>query len=803
MILKIKAECGRRPMVSRLMIGYRDSRWWRDYRMIRTKKHGCGWWRPAVLAACFAMALGGVFAQIPKIPGVTTKPVEAKPEEDMAKRLDDWQKQAEDALTRLEGKAVPDGILLSEVEAGVRDVEQILFGIATVRKENTALETARKARVEANDRAKAWVGFEEQPPYSVLLLDELEDERASRAAKLTLLDSSLSALDHLLKNALDEMQRAQSAVDQAVRSVTTQPGEAGEAAKWRLEAARQAERLMALRSLSLRIRRDTVQEKVEGAKIEIGRLDRMIGVARPKVRFLDSDMERLKKVSGETEASLLKEMDATDRRINAMLLARKKMQPELDRLPEMPADSPETALLRLKAATADVKLETLRDIREGLGALLQLEKAVRVMQQHRRDLWSGVDGAQRDRIVEDLVRYGERFRDWANLIKIEQETVLAEVANIEARKQALTKEDPRLALFEEQVAVNNEELEMVRRVAGAIDKQRKVMKRWLDHFAPETQGETGRWEAAWTKLRGVVPAIWSFKVMSFENKVEIGGEMIPVTVSVTMAMLVKAVLFFCIGYWIASKLVGRIRRGFVGRGFIGETQAKTLFTWTMLVVGFLLLLGTLNFLGIPLTMFAFLGGALAIGIGFGTQTLIKNFISGIILLFERKIRVGDIIDVDGIVGTVTEVNTRSSIIRSADEVETMVPNSLFLENRVTNWTLTNSRQRRSVRVGVAYGSDTRLVIDILKECAERHGLVCKDPAPFAVFDDFGESALVFSLYFWYDFRSESNPMVVASDLRLMIEKRFAESGIGVPFPQRDMHLTTTDPIRVQLAGADE
>jgi small-conductance mechanosensitive channel len=242
----------------------------------------------------------------------------------------------------------------------------------------------------------------------------------------------------------------------------------------------------------------------------------------------------------------------------------------------------------------------------------------------------------------------------------------------------------------------------------------------------------------------------------------------------------------------------RIQRSVVARGHIAEAQANTLRNWGMIVMGFFLILGTLKFLHIPLTAFAFFGGALAIGVGFGTQTLIKNFISGIIVLAERKVRVGDVLDVDGVVGTVIEVNTRSSIIRSPDDVETMIPNSLFLENRVSNWTLSSPKMRRSIRVGVAYGTDPRQVMDILTEAADRHGEICKDPAPFAIFEDFGDSALVFILHFWIKMGGGANASIVSSDLRLMIQKRFSEAGIGVPFPQRDMHLTTDKPIQVQV-----
>ncbi|RYD18690.1 MAG: mechanosensitive ion channel, partial [Verrucomicrobiaceae bacterium] len=157
--------------------------------------------------------------------------------------------------------------------------------------------------------------------------------------------------------------------------------------------------------------------------------------------------------------------------------------------------------------------------------------------------------------------------------------------------------------------------------------------------------------------------------------------------------------------------------------------------------------------------------------------LIKNFISGIIVLFERKIRVGDIVDVGGMSGSVTEINTRSSVLRGGDGKETLVPNSYFLENRVTNLTLSNRRVRRTLSVGVVYGSEVSLVLATLKECVERHGLILKDPAPIVTLDDFGDKALVFMLYFWTEFNDKTNGDVVSSDIRLMIEKRFTELGI--------------------------
>jgi small-conductance mechanosensitive channel len=220
--------------------------------------------------------------------------------------------------------------------------------------------------------------------------------------------------------------------------------------------------------------------------------------------------------------------------------------------------------------------------------------------------------------------------------------------------------------------------------------------------------------------------------------------------------------------------------------------------WALAVWGFALVVLTLNLARIPLTVFAFLGGALAIGVGLGTQTIIRNFISGLIVLMERQVRVGDIVEVDGITGTVTEVNLRSSTVHGFEGVEAILPNSMLLENRVTNWTRSDRKLRRIVKVGVAYGSPVREVAAILKECAERHGLVLKAPEPLVLFEEFGDSALVFGLYFWIEMNPGVSGTVIMSDLRFMIEKRFGESGIAMPYPQRDVHLDASRPLQVEL-----
>jgi small-conductance mechanosensitive channel len=200
---------------------------------------------------------------------------------------------------------------------------------------------------------------------------------------------------------------------------------------------------------------------------------------------------------------------------------------------------------------------------------------------------------------------------------------------------------------------------------------------------------------------------------------------------------------------------------------------------------------------IPLTVFAFAGGALAIGLGFGMQTMLKNFVSGLILLFERPFRVGDVLEVSGSRGTVTEIGLRASVLQLWDGTETLIPNSSLLESNVSNWTYSSRKVRFAVCVGVAYGSDTRRVMQLLGEVAERHGVLEKEPQPQVLFVDFGESALNFELRFWVDV-IKANSAQIASDLRQMIAGTFADNGIVIAFPQRDLHLDMARPLAVEI-----
>ncbi len=203
----------------------------------------------------------------------------------------------------------------------------------------------------------------------------------------------------------------------------------------------------------------------------------------------------------------------------------------------------------------------------------------------------------------------------------------------------------------------------------------------------------------------------------------------------------------------------------------------------------LLVIYGLNTVRIPFTVFAFLGGALAIGVGFGTQTMLKNFISGVILIFERPFKVGDQVEIDGVVGRIRSIGLRASVIDHGNGIDTLIPNSDLLENQVTNWTFSNSLLRHSVLIAVDHGSPTREVAHCLLAVAADHGLVLDSPEPEVRFEEMSDKALLFRLLYWFDLKRVSRDSL-ASDLRFMISKSLAEAGIA---------LAGVNPLRVEIA----
>ncbi|HBY96953.1 MAG TPA: hypothetical protein DEP84_23900, partial [Chloroflexi bacterium] len=228
------------------------------------------------------------------------------------------------------------------------------------------------------------------------------------------------------------------------------------------------------------------------------------------------------------------------------------------------------------------------------------------------------------------------------------------------------------------------------------------------------------------------------------------------------------------------------------RGFsVSASLANTIATfvgYAVMALGLVLAVATL---GIKLTTLTVLVGALAVGVGFGLQEVISNFISGIILLTERSIKPGDVLEVNGELVVLERLNMRSSIVRNNDNVEMIVPNGTFLANTVRNYSLSTPLVRVRVPVGVAYSSNPYEVREALLAAALAHPRTVREPAPSVHFTGYGDSSLDFALLAWIE--GPATVPAYSSDLRFLIWDELARRGIEMPFPQRDLHLRSGVP----------
>jgi potassium efflux system protein len=282
----------------------------------------------------------------------------------------------------------------------------------------------------------------------------------------------------------------------------------------------------------------------------------------------------------------------------------------------------------------------------------------------------------------------------------------------------------------------------------------------------------------------LVPSPWKAWQAMLGAGVTLGGVKITVGRVLGSALLLYAAFLTSVGVraLLSEEVLPRKQ---IDRG-VGDAM-QTLVHYAIVVIGIAL---ALSALGIRLEALAIVIGALGVGIGFGLQNIVNNFVSGLILLFERPVRAGDTVVIGGEWGMIRSIGLRSTVLSVYDGSEVVVPNGELVSQRVTNWTLTSGRNRIIVEVGVAYGSDIEKVFEILSAAASEHPAVLSDPAPQILFAGFGSSSLDFEVRVWLPEVSLRLP--TQSELRTDIDRRFRTAGIEIPFPQRDLHLRSVD-----------
>jgi len=255
---------------------------------------------------------------------------------------------------------------------------------------------------------------------------------------------------------------------------------------------------------------------------------------------------------------------------------------------------------------------------------------------------------------------------------------------------------------------------------------------------------------------------------------------------ISLLNFIHGAVILVIVFWLAA-ISSRTLESYLRRSSsLSYTARELTVKFFRIFVYFIALMITLSAVGVDLTAFAVFGGALGVGLGFGLQKIAGNFISGITLLVERSIKIGDIIEVGGSIGTVRELNVRYALIETPDGRELMIPNDELASTRVINWTHSNNRMRIEIPVGVAYDSDVKLVKNLLLQAAKEHPLCLKDPEPKCWLRTFGDSSLNFILGFWVSDVREGR-FGPQSDVMFAILEKFRQNKVEIPFPQRVVH----------------
>jgi small-conductance mechanosensitive channel len=766
------------------------------------------------VAALAALLSAGAAGQVPGFPSLVPDPLRpaatvtrtpsapragsAESREATVERLRKQIAAVNEARTQ--AAPVPAGISEGEVDDLVETQGLLVMSSEVQLRALDELDQVRAAREAARAANRDWTAFDQPPPYSILMVDELREAADGVRARLVASERSAAHLRLELERYAVDVRRADEALRRAQEVLDRANADERSQAAWRQDLAQLRLQVVAGRGATTQLMLQVGQEDKARRQAELELLERKIRIAERETSFTEADLAKAHERLAVVERSLRTEQKSLAQRLAPRTRERDEARKALERLHAQPGASEEaTRVAEARLRAADAWIGALSGERDVLDAQVTATTEMARIWEARRTALHAAEPGDRAAATERIGAASARLARWVGYVENVVQLQRAQLLDVEA---GMTRASTKPA----EVAYEQDRAAALRRLLSQFERAKETMRATsvsLDRWVADLERERGtrelavRLEDRWYAAKSVLERVWNFELFAVEDTTIVDGTEVKTSRGVTVGKSVGAFLLFAVGYWLAAAVSRRLERRMIDRGFDARRVRNTR-RWALAAVSVLLALFTLNLARIPLTVFAFLGGALAIGVGFGTQTIIRNFISGIIVLGERRIQIGDIIEVDGVTGTVTSVDLRSSTVLGFDGVETSVPNAVLIENKVTNWTHSDKRVRRTVRVGVRYGSPLREVADLLEDCAKRHGLVLQDPAPMVIFEDFGSDTQVFGLYFWVEIKPAVSALQVASDLRHMIARSFAERGIVVAFPQRDIHIDAPQPLRIEL-----
>ena len=662
-----------------------------------------------------------------------------------------------------------------------------------------SLQILQQQRLELEYQAANWSGFSESLPHPFLRADELKASVTRLGSRIDELESWLLTLDqvdiqiiNIAENSTVKLRQADEAVEQAKNSPDQQPG---------LGRGRDLlilqNQIDLARALGFQIERQSVHEELLETQAKLQLANKQLSVISERMELTQQDIDQVQKnIESESQqiiAELKLEAAALDLGNSAGQQETQALSPTAKTPQPQSAEPGQIDQIReAQRNTADIKLQVLNRI------LVYL--------QMQRDIWNYrwayakvTDREKAGDVYDKIVQNVAILKVVHDYVNQQRHRVLTQITSQSVEELDSTVSGPD-TLRDELRNLDLEQVALWSRLLGTIETTESLLERCKQELDERfrVKSFSDYLTEASLATRDFASQVWEFELFAAQDTIVVDGQPISGKRSITVDKVVTALAILIVGYWIAVRVARLIERLAVTRLGMDASLARIAWRWILFLEVLLLVVLSMLVVRIPLTIFAFMGGALAIGAGFGMQNMLKNLISGLMLLFERPFRPGDVVEVGSIRGRVLDIGVRSSHIIDANGIETVIPNSTFIEQNVTNWTLSSRSVRIVVNVGIAYGSPVKEATDLLLEIAERHGLILANPAPQVLFEDFGSDALLFGLYVWVEIKPEVSWKTIASDLRYMIYKTMTEQGIVIAFPQRDIHIDTNGPLDVRV-----
>ena len=681
---------------------------------------------------------------------------------------------------------VPSEATQEELQERQGLLEQILRSYDEQMNDRLRLQEARQRHADTTRANSEWTGFTDPPPYSLLVTDQLWDAVYSLRLTVEGLQSQLDLLSLRFERARGALTASEERLRQASEKLESVKDAQAARQRWLRDLEDVRKRAAAVRVSAAELSKTRVEEELADAKARLAFAQRQLETAEPQTAFSEADLEKVRsrlteerqRLEGELERALLKRRTQSQ----AVQEAERQLQAQGARHKVISAgkEPPRVARAKMAVELARAEMDNLVLKSDLVQQMIDVVEGERQSWDSRYTMRVTHEPGKAREAYTRLTPLFNNFLASRDYLRQQVGIVSGQISDLSNRLQNADSASARTAV-QSLLQTFRQREDMYNRTVQRVDQAARFAERWKSEFKAQQYNLplSARIEDWWAHARGIAMALWNFEVFSAEDTIEVDGKRITGRRSVTIGKILTALTILVIGYVICLYLARLIGRLAVTRFNLAPDVANLVRQWTQAFLITILIVVSFVSVKIPLTIFAFLGGAFAIGVGFGAQTLLKNIISGILVLIERPLRVGDLIEVENVRGRVTSIGLRSSTVRDAKGMETLIPNSSFLERHLTNWTYSSRISRFSLRVGAPYGSSTQQVMDLLRELAKKHPQVLDLPEPQVLLDDFGAQARIFTLNYWIEIRLDVDPNQVASELRFSIEQRFAEAGLKV------------------------